>query len=107
MSKQSPDSSDPKSRRPSSGDSPRPKPNGPNAKDRESTFNRPRPWLFLAFVVLVVAIAYSLYDNANSVNIRTSDLRRLVEVTRLDSDGKLVVTPTESGEIIAGDLTAN
>ncbi|MBL8855943.1 MAG: ATP-dependent zinc metalloprotease FtsH [Planctomycetaceae bacterium] len=106
MSKQSPDSSDPKSRRPSSGDSPRPKPNGPNAKDRESTFNRPRPWLFLAFVVLVVAIAYSLYDNANSVNIRTSDLRRLVEVTRLDSDGKLVVTPTESGEIIAGDLTA-
>jgi cell division protease FtsH len=105
MSKQSPDSSDPKSRRNSTGDSPRPK-STPNPKDREGSFNRPRPWLFLAFTVLVVAIAYSLYDNANSVNIRTSDLRRLIEVTRLNDEGQLVATPAEPGEIIAGDLTA-
>ncbi len=106
MTKPSPDSSDPKSRRNAAGDSQRPKPSGSNSKDRESSFNRPRPWLFFAFTVLVVAIAYSLYDNANSVNIRTSDLRRLVQVTRLNADGELIATPEEPGEIVAGDLTA-
>jgi cell division protease FtsH len=110
MSKNSSDSSDQKSRRSSAGDSQRSKSTGSNAnsgsKDREGGFNRPRPWLFLAVALLVVAIAYSLYENANSVYIRTSDLRRLVEVTRLDAEGRLIPSTTETGEIVAGDLNS-
>lgn len=108
MSKNSSDSPDSKPRRQSSGESNRPKSSGQgsSSKERESGLNRPRPWLFLAVALLVVAIAYTLYENANSVYIRTSDLRRLIDVTRLDSDGQPVVSGTESGEIIAGDLNA-
>jgi cell division protease FtsH len=53
----------------------------------------------LAF--LVVAIAYSLYDNANSTTIRTSDLQRLIDVTRLDDSGVPIVSQTEPGVVIA------
>ncbi|MBL8892871.1 MAG: ATP-dependent zinc metalloprotease FtsH [Planctomycetaceae bacterium] len=106
MSKNSSDSPDSKSRRQQGGDSNRPKSSGPNhsSKDRDGGLNRPRPWLFLAIALSVVAIAYTLYENANSVYIRTSDLRQLIEVTRLDSEGQPVISGTETGEYIAGDL---
>ncbi len=106
MAKKSPaDSSDSsKPRRDAANDSGRPKPSAP--KDRETGFQRPRPWLFLLMAFLVIAIAYSLYDNANSTTIRTSDLQRLIEVTRLDSNGTPVVSETESGVIIVSQPTA-
>jgi cell division protease FtsH len=96
-----------KSRRGSGPEPPsRPKPNGSGGKERDGGFNRPRPWLFALLAFLVFAIAYSLYDNANSVNIRTSDLQKLIEVSRLDPAGRPLISDQEPGEIVAGDVDA-
>jgi len=95
-----------KSRRNSADPPPRQKPGHSGGKDRDGGFHRPRPWLFALLAFLIFAIAYSLYDNANSVTIRTSDLQKLIDVSRLDAAGRPLLSESEPGELVAGDYEA-
>lgn len=78
----------------------KPKPQGGDSRDRKEKegFRRPSPLLFGLVAVTIVAIAYVLYLSANQVNIATSDLNQLIDVTRY-SDQEPVVDEENPGLI--------
>lgn len=69
-----------------------------DGKDSKDGFRRPSPLVFGLAALVIVTFAYMLYLSANQVTIRTSDLSRLIDVTKYEN-GSLVAGPESPGFI--------
>jgi len=78
-----------------------------NDKNSKEGFRRPSPFLFAMIALAVVGMAYLLFDSANRFSLRTSDLSRLIEVTKYDQDGSLEKSDAQAGEIVTTERASD
>lgn len=89
-----------------SGSKSSPKPAKKTEKESKEGFRRPSPLIFALIIFAVLAMAYALYDSASRYTMKTSDLTRLIEVTRYNANGSPEISELEPGTITSTEANA-